>query len=216
MKKIGELFGQAILENSSINDLVVTEMKFSKKANSAIITVDIDRKVIPLDLFKFSENAKNVFKLKSFKVIPKTSVKQEVGISEVQMLIELVGEISPYTKDLFKDSVITLGETIDIELKVPSASFLKLKKVDEYIESLCLKFYGKEIEVNIYDSLNAKQDFVKRQEKEEVEYKKTLLNVQAQTKNSETPKQQVEGAKSDSSFVKDNSKLPEGVILDVE
>ena len=38
---------------------------------------------------------------------------------------------------------------------------MKLKKTDEYMSDLIRKFYGADIVVNIYDSLNAKEEFAK-------------------------------------------------------
>ena len=167
LKKVCELFEQATFIGSSINDLTVLEVKFSKKNNAAIIQVDIDRKIVPKDLYEFSKNAEVVFNLKAFKVIPIVSAKQEVNIACVEEVIDLVGLIFPYMKDIFKDSKISLlnGE-VSIELKVPSASFLKLKKTDEYISDLVKKFYGGEVAVNIYDALNAKEDFAKNHKEE--------------------------------------------------
>ena len=133
MKKVCELFEQATIIGSSINDLTVLEVKFSKKNNAAIICVDIDTKVVPKDFYDFSKNAEKVFNLKSFKVIPKVSKKQDIDISCVNDTIGLVTVIFPYMKDIFKDSNLNLeNNKVGIELKVPSASFLKLKKIDEY------------------------------------------------------------------------------------
>ena len=104
MKKVCELFEQATFIGSTINDLTVLEVKFSKKNNAAIITVDIDRKIVPKDLYEFSKNAEVVFGLKSFKVIPKLTVQQEVNAHCIHEIIELIGLIFPYMKDIFKDS----------------------------------------------------------------------------------------------------------------
>ena len=157
MKKVCELFEQATFLGSTINDLTVLEVKFSKKNNAAIITVDIDRKIVPKHLYEFSKNAETVFGLKSFKVVPKVSTKQEITIEAIQEIIELIGLIFPYMQDIFKDSKIYLDNMeANIELKVPSASFMKLKKTDEYMSDLIKKFYGVDVVINIYDSLNAK------------------------------------------------------------
>ena len=169
MKKVCELFEQATFIGSTINDLTVLEVKFSKKNNAAIITVDIDRKIVPKDLYEFSKNAETVFGLKSFKVIPKVSVKQEINENSIQEIIELIGLIFPYMQDIFKDSKISLENMeASVELKVPSASFMKLKKTDEYIVDLVKKFYGVDVVVNIYDSLNAKEEFAKSHKEEKL------------------------------------------------
>ena len=164
MKKVYELFGQAVTEESSIKDLTVLEVKFSKKNNSAIVTIDIDRKIQPQDVLAFVKNAEELFNLKSFKVVPKVSVKQEVVLEDINNIIEVVTSIHAYTKDILNSAkIIYEEELIKIELSVPNTSFLKLKKIDEYIISLVNKFYGKEIEVQIYDAINAKEEFLKKQ-----------------------------------------------------
>ena len=162
LKKVCELFEQATTSDSSINDLTVLEVKFSKKNNAAIIQVDVDRKIVPKDLYEFSKRAEQVFNLKSFKIIPVLTKKQEVDLECINKVIDLVAAVFPYMKDIFKGSnVVFENNEVSIELKVPSASFMKLKKIDEHISDLIKKFYGEEISVNIYDSLNAKSDFAK-------------------------------------------------------
>ena len=163
MKKISELFFQAINENSSIKDLMVTEVKFSKKNNAAVITIDIDRKIVPEDIYMFSKNAERVFNLKSFKVNKTVSKKQEVEIEDVSNVLKFIGIMAPYTKEIFKDCIINVdGEKVDIELKLPNSSFLKIKKIDERISSYIQDFYGDVLEVNIHDGIEAKDNFNKK------------------------------------------------------
>ena len=92
-------------------------------------------------------------------------------------------------KDILKDSKISLeNKELTIELKLPSASFLKLKKIDEYIVDLAKKFYGEEIYVNIYDSLNAKEDFAKNQV--DIKIEKTVVTANISSKPPIIPKEQ--------------------------
>ena len=211
MKKICELFEQATVIGSSINDLTVLEVKFSKKNNAAIIKVDVDIKIVPKDMYDFSKNAERVFGLKSFKVIPVISKRQEIDIKCINEVIELVVAIFPYMKDIFKDSKITLNNSeVDIELKVPSSSFLKLKKIDEYIPDLVRKFYGGEISVNIYDSLNAKVDFDKKQKEVKPIPPPTQNKVETQVTK---PVSNTTAAPTQVAQQPAKASLPEGVIL---
>ena len=160
MKKVSELFEKAIDKDSSINDLTVTEVKFSKNTNSAIISLDIDKKILPQDVFDFAKRAKEKFNLNSFKVIPRVSMPQEIDENDILNLITYIEKTAPYTEDIFKKSKISINDNnVDIELNVPNASFLKLKKIDESIKEDALKFYGKEINVNFFDALNAREEF---------------------------------------------------------
>ena len=77
MKKLSELFAPAAIEGSSINDLMVEEVKFSKKANAAIITLEIKDGIEPKDVIAFETNATKAFSLKSFRVIPHLNEKRE-------------------------------------------------------------------------------------------------------------------------------------------
>ena len=48
MKSVRELFGHAVQRCSSLEDLMVEEVKFSKKQNAAIVSVIVDRKINPI------------------------------------------------------------------------------------------------------------------------------------------------------------------------
>ena len=163
MKKVSELFSQAIYENSSINDLMVSEVKFSKKNNAAVITIDIDKKIVPEDIYLFSKNTEKTFNLNSFKVNTHATKVQNIQIEDILNVLKYIGIIAPYTDEIFKDCVINLDEEkIDIELKLPNSSFVKLKKIDEKISDYLKDFYGKELEVNIHDGKEAKENFNKK------------------------------------------------------
>ena len=69
MKSIRELFGHAVQRCSSLEELMVEEVKFSKKQNAAIVTILVDRKINPIDIFDLEDRAVQIFTLKSFKVI---------------------------------------------------------------------------------------------------------------------------------------------------
>ena len=152
MKKLSELFAPAIIENSSINDLWVQEVKFSKKANAAIVNLEIDKKIFPKDILAFESNAKNVFKLKSFKVIPILKSKQEFDENDIDSALDYLKAARPYTESVLNISKLDFNKdnnTVDIELKVPNANFLKLQKTEECLSDIVSKYYGEQITFNI-------------------------------------------------------------------
>ena len=194
MKKVSDLFGQAAIAGSSINDLLVRDVKFSKKNNTAVITIDIDRKINPVDLIDLSKNAEKVFKLSLFKINTTVSKEQEIEINDINNLLKYIGKRSPYTIDIFEKSIINInGDNIDIELNTPSSSFLKLKKVNENIEKCAECFFGRKIKINILDALNAKEDFEKNQHEKKSKEKKEVSATKEKIDDNTTKNIQVKG-----------------------
>ena len=137
MKSVKELFGHAVQRCSSLEELQVEEVKFSKKQNAAIITILIDRKVNPLDIFDLETRAIQIFTLKSFKVIPKLTVKNlEVTENDIQNAIYFISKREEYIAPMVKDAKIHYNDDIVIELNTAQSRFLKLKKVDKKIDKI--------------------------------------------------------------------------------
>jgi len=171
MKKLSELFAPAVIENSSINDLWVQEVKFSKKANAAIINLDIDKKILPKDVLAFENNAQNIFKLKSFKVIPMVKSKQEIEEKDIYDILDYLKVSRPYIESVLNISKLDFNKEskiVNIELKVPNANFLKLQKTEECLSDIVSKYYGEQIQFNITDSTTAKDDFIASHKEEQV------------------------------------------------
>ena len=136
MKKLSELFAPAVIEGSSINELMVQEVKFSKKANAAIIHLEIDRKIELKDVLLFENNATKAFSLKSFKVIPILKEKMEVEEEDISKVLDYLKVARPYVINVLEIARLEyVKETgkVTIELKVPNSNFLKLQKTEEFL-----------------------------------------------------------------------------------
>ena len=167
MKKVCELFGQAVTDTSSIRELNVSEVKFSKKANSAVIQIDIDRNIVPKDIYDMYNKAQDVYTLDSFKVRPVVKHKIDITDKDIYNMLDYVGVTQPYTKNILLNCKIAYNpneSTVNVELGVPSSTFLKLKKTDEYLSDVAKKMFGQELAFNIFDSDTAKEEFVKKQQ----------------------------------------------------
>ena len=154
MKSVRELFGHAIQRYSSLEDLMVEEVKFSKKQNAAIVTILIDKKINPVDIYEFENRATEVFKLKSFKVMPSLSVKDiEVTEKDINNVISFLTRKEEYLASMLSGYKLSIVDrVIELELETAQSNFLYLKKLDKKIASVIKKVYGKEYIVNIKDS----------------------------------------------------------------
>ena len=162
MKKVSELFAPAMIEGSSINDLMVQEVKFSKKANAAIIHLEIDRKIELKDVLLFEANATKTFSLKSFKVVPILKEKLFVEAEDISRVLEYLKVARPYVVNVLEIAnleYIKEANKVEITLKVPNSNFLKLQKTEEFLSETISAYYGANIEFEFSDSTTAKADF---------------------------------------------------------
>ena len=187
MKTIKELFGKAVLESDTINELIVEEVKFSKKANSVIIYVNINKKINPNDFYSFEERARDIFGVKSFKI--KAICKENkfaITDQDIFNVISYIGGYHPYVKDMFKSCIIELeGKNVNITLSLPQTKFLLLKKADETISNGIKHFYGNDVCVNISDSKEALEIL-----KEEAEKKKNSIKIEQLVKGNSANKEE--------------------------
>ena len=189
MKSVKELFGHAVQRCSSLEDLQVEEVKFSKKQNAAIITILVDRKVNPLDIFDLETRAIQIFTLKSFKVIPKLTAKNlEVTENDIQNAIYFISKREEYIVPMVKDAKIHYNDDIVIELNTAQSRFLKLKKVDKKIENVLSALYGKTIAVDLIDSKEAKEQML-------TEYNNRVREVKIEYTKKEETKSEVKEVK---------------------
>ncbi|MBR6689174.1 MAG: PolC-type DNA polymerase III [Clostridia bacterium] len=171
MKKVSELFAPAVLEGSSINDLTVLEVKFSKKANAAIIHLEVDKKIEPKDVLLFENNATKIFSLKSFKVVPILKEKLDVLEEDITKILDYLKVARPYVENVLEISKLEYAKEankVNIELKVPNSNFLKLQKTEEFLNEAINSYYGTNIEFEFSDSTTAKSDFVANHKEEKV------------------------------------------------
>ena len=188
MKKLKELFAPAAIENSSINDLWVQEVKFSKKANAAIVHLEIEEKIVPKDVIAFEKNAEKIFSLKSFKILPLVKSKLDVEEKELNDVLDYLKVLRPYTESVLNISkleYIKESGIVNIELKVPNASFLKLQKTEECLSDIVSKYYGAQITFNITDATTAKDDFIASHKEEK--FVAPVLSEKPKEQSSPTP-----------------------------
>lgn len=175
MKTVEELFSKSIDSKSSIKELFVKEVKFSKKKNAAHIWIIVDRRINPLDIKKFEVDTAGAFSITEVKVFTKyESQKIDISNQDVINILEYIKSIDTYIGPMIKGSSINIDdEKITIILENSHSKFLLLKKLDKQIENLIHDFYGVEISVQIIDSAVAKEI-----EKEERKNIKTHVKVE--------------------------------------
>ena len=155
MRKIKELFSKALSDTSTLSELELQEIKFSQKTSTAIMYINIDRKINPVDVSDFTKKAKDCFSLNDFKLKFNCVSPLDIEEQDVFNIIEYLKFSRPYLSQVFDNGNIDIGEdAVTIELKNNQSGFLKLKKVDELISSCIKGFYGVEKEVNIQNSPN--------------------------------------------------------------
>lgn len=162
MKKVFELFDKALKDGSSIRDLDVLEVKFSKKENSAAIAINIDKKINPIDFLDFESQAEEKYLLKGFQINTKVNIKEDIilDVEDVKNVLKYYEEINTCSKDMFKDSCIEITkEEIKILLALPNSSFLKLKKADKKLIEITKKFFNKTQIYIIEDSLESEERY---------------------------------------------------------
>ena len=194
MKSVRELFGHAVQRCSTIEDLMVEEVKFSKKQNAAIISLVVDRKINPVDIFDLEDRAVQIFTLKSFKVMPKLTKKNiDIEEKDIHNVISFISKKEEYIIPMLKGSKLNLNaDNLTIELTSAQSKFLILKKIDKKIENVVTTLYGKNINVNIVDSKEAKEKLEKEMKEKvrevKIEYTKPKNieeNVEEHTKKEE-------------------------------
>ncbi len=204
MKNIRELFGHAVQRYSTLEDLMVEEVKFSKRQNAAIISLIVDRKINPIDIFELENRAVEIFTLKSFKVMPKLkNINIDVTEKDISNAIDFVAKREDYIAPMLAESRLEINDTnVMIELKTAQSRFLKLKKVDKKIENVISAIYGKTYTVDFVDSKEAREKLTKemnaRPREVKVEY-----NVKNENINKSYDKDQSENN------IKKDIKIPE-------
>lgn len=159
MKKISDIFKIIDIENST-PDLEVLDIKFSKKKNAALITLNIDRKIDLQELTNIQQKIQNEYKLSELKIIPRVNHIIELGEEDIHNILKYYENSTVFLKDLFNNAEIKItNNEIDVIINVPNSKFLKLKKTDENLSKLIKDFYGTEYKINIIDNEKAEDNF---------------------------------------------------------
>ena len=156
LKRVNELFGKIVDNTSSLYDLELGEVKFSKKNNIAIVYIKVTNKVNPLDIINFVDRAKQEYSIDEFKVrlLPEFECNN-IDKEDILNILAYIKITRPFIGDMFNaPSIIINSSTINIILERVNVSFLKLKKVDELIEDMVKKLYGVDYKVDISSDLS--------------------------------------------------------------
>lgn len=180
MRNIKDLFEKATCDSSTIKDLELLNVKFSKKKNAAIITIKIDKKIKLIDIINLESNAEREYNLDEFKVIPKIEGKYEITEEDVNEAISYLEKDNMFFKGMFDNCNIEIQDAkINIILKMPNSKFLELKKADKQTELILKTFFGQDIVIDISDDKEAEEKFIK------LEKEKKLEITELQVKNKE-------------------------------
>lgn len=163
-KLVKDVFFNCINNDGNFKDSTITELKFSKKLNSVILYSSSKKNVSICEIEEFEKNACKNYELKSFKVENKyVGQKQEITNECVEKIIAYVGQKFDFAKKIFENCLIDINNDIykiDITLKTPYASFLKIRRIDQYIKKAIIIEYGIEYKIDIcqLDNIDKKDE----------------------------------------------------------
>ena len=152
-KPVCEVFKNISVDNN-LKDAMVVELKFSKKLNASIVSIESKKNVTLTELNEYEKLALKAYELSSFKIEYKYIGEiEELKENMVKNILLEVSKTSVYTESLFKDCNIEISEKnkINISLKLPYASFLTLKNIDKQIEKCMYIRYGVKTDVIFID-----------------------------------------------------------------
>lgn len=150
-KIVKDVFHNTGISNNFMN-AKVDEVKFSKKLNSVILEASSNLNISLKDISDFEKRACELYELKDFKVNYKfVGSVDKLDENNIRSVLSDVSNTLLFTKQLFDDADVIINNDLTIILKKPYSSFLKLKKVDEYICKNIQVKYGKNINVKFED-----------------------------------------------------------------
>ena len=137
----------------------VDEIKFSKKLNSVILYTSSNDNISLPEIERFELEAKKTYELNSFKIEYKfLGEKKDITLDDVNSVINDVKEKYDFTKHVFNNSDINISDNVEINLSLPYANFLKLKKIDKYMALDFKTKYGVETNVLIQEKQGVKSN----------------------------------------------------------
>ncbi|MEG2310866.1 MAG: PolC-type DNA polymerase III, partial [Clostridia bacterium] len=162
MKKVNEVFSNSVLNDNSISYANVEEIKFSKKLNAVVLRCSSENVVKMHDIENFEKTACRAYELNSFKVEYKyIGSPHEITVVGIQSIISVINKKYVYTQDIFENCKIYINselKAVVIELIKPFASFLCIKKIDEYIKKSIIIEQGIEYSVKITEASFVEKD----------------------------------------------------------
>lgn len=205
-KLVKDVFNACVNQSSKLYDAVVGEIKFSKKLNAVILECTSKENIPLFEIEEFEKKACEMYELKSFQVDYKyIGIISKLEISNILEIISDVSRRYDYTKNVFDGCRVVIDEdikNISIFLYKPFASFLHIKKIDEYIKKSIFTQYGIK-----YDIIIKEDESIKNVAPEKIKMVK-LENIFSSTdfEGRETPKENA--AKSGNNNFNSQQKYP--------
>ena len=187
-KKVKDVFKSTELTNAKILNSKIGEIKFSKKLNSAIVSVESVENISLYDIEKFENEAREIYKLTSFKIDYKyVGDKIEIDERKVRDIINDVTSKYVYTLEAFRICMINIKDNnIYITFYSRFADFLKQKQIDMYIKKSIKNKFGTDYDVFLNDdtsTINTNIDSKPNMVKIEDIIKKHLNNISSEANN---------------------------------
>lgn len=146
-KTVKDVFHNIGLENKFL-DANVDEVKFSKALNSVILESSSALNISLNEINDFEKKACDTYELKNFKVNYKyVGNVDKLTEENIRDILLDVNKRVTYTQQLFEDADINIDNDITITLSKPYSKFLKLKRIDEYINKHIEVKYGKKVTI---------------------------------------------------------------------
>lgn len=187
-KKVKDVFKSTELTNAKILNSKIGEIKFSKKLNSAIVSVESVENISLYDIEKFENEAREIYKLTNFKIDYKyVGDRIEIDERKVRDIINDVTSKYIYTLEAFRICMINIeSNNIYITFYSKFADFLKQKQIDMYIKKSIKNKFGTDYDVFLNDDIsisNTDIDSKPNMVKIEDIIKKHLNNISSEANN---------------------------------
>ena len=187
-KKVKDVFKSTELTNAKILNSKIGEIKFSKKLNSAIVSVESVENISLYDIEKFENEAREIYKLTNFKIDYKyVGDRIEIDERKVRDIINDVTSKYIYTLEAFRICMINIeSNNIYITFYNRFADFLKQKQIDMYIKKSIKNKFGTDYDVFLNDDIsisNTDIDSKPNMVKIEDIIKKHLNNISSEANN---------------------------------
>ncbi len=161
-KTVKDVFFNCVTKDNKFCEANIEEIKFSKKLNSVILNATSNINIPLINIEIFEKNACKAYELNNFKINYKYIGSPVcIDTNKLNNVIDNMSIKYEYVKDIFKDSVINIDDEnkqVNIELSNRFASFIHMKKLDEYMKNSIYTEYGTKYNINFFDNKNINDD----------------------------------------------------------
>ncbi|MEG2348688.1 MAG: PolC-type DNA polymerase III [Clostridia bacterium] len=194
-KLVKDVFTNYIDVSNALLEATIDEMKFSKKLNAVILNTSSVKSIPLSDIEEFEKIAAKSYELNTLKVNYEFRGKAlSCEVEDIKKILEYINKKNIYTQDIFENCVIDLDKDsnfVNITLQKPFAQFLKIKKMDKYIQKSINIEFGLNYTVNISQiaSTGEKKDRFNIVKLESISPNVTFSNNKKENVNTQTKKQ---------------------------